>query len=102
MNAVGSTMEAPIYRKVICNGNTYGVADKTYGLRLSPCKDCPLHTYTTVPNTLVPSSQCNEMHSSYMNGATGGFFDPQACCTLPGWGFDGVQAAVCAKGGHSA
>jgi hypothetical protein len=102
MNAAGSTMEAPIYRKVMCNGNNYGVADKTYGLRLSPCKDCPLHTYTMVPLTVPVPQKCKNMQTLYRNGDAGGFFDPQACCTLPGWGFDGVQAAICAKGGRTA
>jgi hypothetical protein len=89
----GTSMAAPEYRSVICNKNNYGVAEKTYELRLSPCKDCPLHTFTTSSGACGPSPPA----PSYGDDSAG-YWDPRACCTLPGWGYDGVQAAVCATG----
>lgn len=80
---------------VQCTNNNYGVADKTYELRLSPCKDCPLNTQTT------PSGACSSSSTTSYGTSTAGYWDPQACCTLPGYGFDGVQAAVCAPGKSS-
>jgi hypothetical protein len=91
MLAHNATMNNTIYRKVVCNGNNYGVANKTYGLQLSPCKDCPINTYTA-----ATEGTC--ANSTLYRSSGGGFFDPLACCTKPGWGFDGVQAAVCAQG----
>lgn len=79
------------FRATTCTGNTYGVAEKTYELRVNPCKDCPANTFTT------GSGVCGNS-GSYRAPGSGGFFDPRACCTRPGWGYDGVRAAVCAQG----
>ncbi|WIA23304.1 hypothetical protein OEZ85_000071 [Tetradesmus obliquus] len=96
--AAGSTMADPKYKAITCPANTYGVADKTYELRLSPCKDCPTNTYTSTS----ASGACITGGTSYKDTTgSGGFYDPRACCTLPGWGFDGVRASVCAQGTYN-
>ncbi|WIA43769.1 hypothetical protein OEZ86_010192 [Tetradesmus obliquus] len=82
------------FRATTCTGNTYGVAEKTYELRVNPCKDCPANTFTT------GSGVCGNS-DSYRAPGSGGFFDPRACCTRPGWGYDGVRAAVCAQGTYN-
>ncbi|WIA23750.1 hypothetical protein OEZ85_000428 [Tetradesmus obliquus] len=79
----GMVLEKGIYRKVLCNGRNYGVAAKSYGVRQQPCTDCPLGMVTD---------------SLYKNSINGGFFDPRACKTPAGFGFDGVQAVRCASG----
>ncbi|WIA43795.1 hypothetical protein OEZ86_010215 [Tetradesmus obliquus] len=90
-----STMANPVYRAVTCTGNNYGVADKQYELRLSPCKDCPTNMQTNATGKCYPAQPTSYKASS------GGFYDPRACCTLQGWGYDGVRAAICAQGTYN-
>ncbi|WIA43771.1 hypothetical protein OEZ86_010194 [Tetradesmus obliquus] len=94
----GTSTADPVYRAVNCVGNNYGVANKQYELRLSPCKDCPTNMQTDA------SGVCYTGGSNYKALTTtgkGGFFDPGACCTKPGWGYDGVRASICAAGTYN-
>ncbi|KAF6252856.1 hypothetical protein COO60DRAFT_1463476 [Scenedesmus sp. NREL 46B-D3] len=60
---------------------------------------CPTDSYWSCPEgTSTPPTCNNEVYQV----AGGGFFSPRACCTQPGFGFDGVQAAPCAQGTYSA
>jgi hypothetical protein len=94
MMATSSTPSSPVYRKIVCNNNRYGVASRQYELRLAPCKDCPRGTVTNENGkcTATPSG------ASGFGSSNAGFTDPQACCTPPGYGFDGVQANICSRG----
>ncbi|WIA44263.1 hypothetical protein OEZ86_010566 [Tetradesmus obliquus] len=82
----GLVQEKGLYRKVTCNGRNYGAASKAYGLRQSPCTDCPLGMVT------------DSNDAAYKNTANNAFTDPRACKTPAGFGFDGVQAVICARG----
>jgi hypothetical protein len=72
--------------------NSYGVTGKVYGLAQTPCKLCPAGT--VVDSTKPPSSNYLETLK--------GFWDPLACVTKPGYGWDGRVATVCAKGWYNA
>ncbi len=71
--------------------NSYGVAgDKVYGLAQTPCKLCPANMVVT---TSTPSSNYS------VTGAN--FWDPLACVTKPGYGYDGRVSSLCAKGWYN-
>jgi hypothetical protein len=73
--------------------NSYGVAGaKVYGLAQSPCKLCPAGTKADTAIT-------GGWYTAYK--ATNGFFDPLACVTKPGYGWDGRVATLCAKGWYN-
>uniref|UniRef100_A0A383VXC6 Tyrosine-protein kinase ephrin type A/B receptor-like domain-containing protein n=1 Tax=Tetradesmus obliquus TaxID=3088 RepID=A0A383VXC6_TETOB len=75
--------------------DSYGVADKVYGLAQTPCKLCPAGT--KVDTTQSPSN-------TYMvtSPSNAGFFNPLACVTKAGYGWDGRAATLCAKGWYNA
>lgn len=74
--------------------NSYGVSSaKVYGLAQTPCKLCPAGM--KVDDTLTDVT-----YVTYKT--TNGFFDPLACVTLPGYGYDGRVATQCAKGWYNA
>uniref|UniRef100_A0A383W0C6 Apple domain-containing protein n=1 Tax=Tetradesmus obliquus TaxID=3088 RepID=A0A383W0C6_TETOB len=86
----GMVLDKGVYRKIQCKGRNYGVSNRTYGLSQNPCKDCPLGMVTTA-----------EVCSNSAYTAPGGFFDPRACCVPKGFGFDGVEAKLCARGTYN-
>jgi hypothetical protein len=92
------------YRAVTCNsGRNYGVRTRQYELRLTPCRECPEATITfgTQANGAIdPANFCTTRGQSatYRDATTTGYITPEACCTMPGFGFDGNRAALCARG----
>jgi hypothetical protein len=85
-------MASPRYRAVNCDSNNYGVASRQYELRVTPCRECPEGTITSTTAGVTCTATSNA------HKATNGYTDPKACCTRPGYGFDGVRATVCAQG----
>lgn len=72
--------------------NSYGVYADTFGLAQTPCKLCPA-------GTVVDSD--NPPSKGFL-AAGQGFYDPQACVTKPGYGYDGRVATLCPKGWYNA
>ncbi|WIA10380.1 hypothetical protein OEZ85_010572 [Tetradesmus obliquus] len=75
--------------------NSYGVTDKVYGLAQTPCKLCPAGTQVSA--TLAASDPPG--YGAYL--ATKGFFNPLACVTKPGYGWDGRVATPCPRGWYN-
>lgn len=84
------------YRAVNCDTNSFGVADATYGLAASPCRDCPAGMQTS---TSLASSVAYWVSDG--NGKQG-FTSPMACVTLPGYGYNGRVASKCPAGSWNA
>lgn len=76
--------------------NSYGVADKVYGLAQTPCKLCPAGT--KADNDLADA---NTLAGYQAIRAANGFFNPLACVTKPGYGWDGRVASLCPKGWYN-
>jgi hypothetical protein len=70
--------------------NSYGVAGKVYGLAQNPCKLCPAGTKA---DTSLGATNAYK--------AANGFWNPLACVTRPGYGWDGRVATLCAKGWYN-
>jgi hypothetical protein len=72
--------------------NSYGVnALKVYGLAQMPCKICPAGTEVTKNAGKIASYK-----------AAKGFFNPLACVTKAGFGWDGRVATQCPRGWYNA
>lgn len=87
-----------VWRKVVCNGNNHGVPARQWELRMTPCRECPDGTVTMSRSGSVDSGNLCTNQGNLYKAAGGGYMDPRACCTSPGYGFDGTSAAICAKG----
>lgn len=81
---------AQSFRAVNCSSNNYGVANTTYGLSASPCRDCPANLVTS-----------GDLSTTYKNGAIG-FYSPLACVTQPGYGYNGRASYQCRAGSYNA
>jgi hypothetical protein len=72
--------------------NSYGVnANQVFGLAQMPCKICPTGTEVTANAEKIA-----------LYRATKGFFNPLACVTKAGYGWDGRVATQCPKGWYNA
>jgi len=63
-----------------CTINNYGVANTTYGLTPSPCKECQQGTVAVNNATYNVSAQYFKRNAD----GTSGFISELACVTLPG------------------
>jgi hypothetical protein len=68
------------YRAVDCTSNSYGVANKMYGLTPAPCKACPTNL-VAVRNASYPTSA--SFYTTNADGS-GGFTSVRACVTVAG------------------
>jgi hypothetical protein len=70
------------YRAVNCDRNSYGVNNETAGLNPSPCRSCA--------NGLMTNATLTPQYFS-MDGGAGGYTNPRACLTQPGFGESPTQ-----------
>lgn len=79
---------AGAYYAISCSSNNYGVAGTTYGLNTNPCRDCPsgMQTEGTAPSI------------NFVDADTAGYYDPKACVTKAGFGYNGRIATACQQG----
>ncbi|WIA29469.1 hypothetical protein OEZ86_011970 [Tetradesmus obliquus] len=98
--APGSNVSKPIYMAVTCDTNNYGTNGTDQGilmkLTVTECKTCPKYT-TTMDRTTATNFPTRYFYDT----TTGGFYDPLACLTQPGYSFDGYQATPCPKGEYN-
>lgn len=69
--------------------NNYGVAGKSNGLTVNPCRDCPSGMVTNFDWT---------NSGAHYDIETGGFYNPKACVTKAGFGYNGRVATKCQQG----
>jgi hypothetical protein len=62
-----------------CDSNSYGVANKTYGLTPAACRDCPTGQVATLA---APYTVPQRFYS--ISGTDGGFTSVMACVNMPG------------------
>lgn len=63
-----------------CDSNSYGVANKTYGLTPAACRDCP----TGQVATRAPGYPVSASYYVDNGDGTGGFISVKACVNLAG------------------
>lgn len=84
---------------VSCSGNNYGAVNASYGQGINPCRDCPNGMRTIAgANYSAISGLLSGPTDHFRDAATGGFYDPRACLTLPGYGYNGRVATRCQQG----
>jgi len=69
------------WRATNCDGNSYGVTNKTYGLTPAPCKACPSNMVASANATAYPRSAA---YYTRNEDNTGGFTSVMACVTTAG------------------
>lgn len=83
--------DTKLFRAANCETDNYGVSNKTTGLAAYPCRACPAGMQTSVSLT-----NSNTYH------ATNGFYDPKACVTKVGYGYNGRVATQCRPDSYNA
>lgn len=78
-----------------CDVNSYGAAGELPGLTASPCRPCPEGTVTSLS---YPTSAAYYETDTSVSPAAGGFTNPLACVTKPGFGYNGRVATRCQAG----
>lgn len=96
---ITGTGSSPTYRVQACNSNNYGVAEETFGLAAAPCRSCPTNMVTT---TSAPSVDYRVGGAAQSGTAGLPFFDPLACVTQPGFGYEGGASVRCKVGSYNA
>lgn len=91
------TASPPKYRGVNCASDNFGAANKTYGLAIFPCRDCPANMVTS--KSLTPEYWSNTTAPD--NTAQTGFTNSKACLTKPGYGYDGRGGTICPIGQYN-
>lgn len=76
-----------------CDSNSYGVANKTYGLTPAACRDCPAGQVATLA---APYTVPQRFYS--ISGTDGGFTSVMACVNMPGYGYNGRVSQKCEVG----
>jgi hypothetical protein len=72
-----------------------GAAGELPGLTASPCRPCPEGTVTSLS---YPTSAAYYESDTSVSPAAGGFTNPLACVTKPGYGYNGRVATRCSAG----
>lgn len=90
------------FKAVWCDANNYGASGDKFGLEAAPCTACPNNMVTIKPtgNPSFPAPSSPPFYSDAdgIAGCDGGFTDPKACVTKPGYGYDGRISYKCPPG----